>query len=71
MIEFDQLVDKYIYMGYSIEGVTMSNQQNEMIKENIFDMWYEYLILDGWDEHDPETIKEATLRTEEEYIRMD
>ena len=49
----------------------MSNQQNEMIKENLFDMWLSYLILDGWDEHDPETIKEATLRTEEEYIRMD
>ena len=48
----------------------MSNQQNEMIKENIFDMWYEYLILDGWDEHDPETIKEVTLRTESEWLEM-
>ena len=48
----------------------MSNHENEMLKENLFDMWYEYLILDGWDEHDPETIKEATLRTESEWLEM-
>ena len=49
----------------------MSNSENEMIKENIFDLWYEYLVLDGWDECDPDTIREATLRTEEEWEGMD
>ena len=48
----------------------MSNHENEMLKENIFDEWLEHLELDGWPKGDPETYKEAARRTEEEWERM-
>ena len=48
----------------------MSNHENEIMKENIFDMWLEYLWLDGWDKDDPETYKEAVRRAQEEWERM-
>ena len=45
----------------------MSNHENEMLKENIFDMWLEYLWLDGWDRDGPEIYMEAARRTEKEW----
>ena len=48
----------------------MSNHENEMMKEDIFDMWLEYLWLDGWDKDDLETYKEAARRTESEWLEM-
>ena len=48
----------------------MSNHENEAIKEDIFDMWLEYLWLDGWDKDDLETYKEAARRTESEWLEM-
>tara|TARA_Y100001938_G_C8078258_1_gene427497 strand:+ start:1614 stop:1763 length:150 start_codon:yes stop_codon:yes gene_type:complete len=48
----------------------MSNHENEMLKENIFDMWVEYLELDGWPKGDLETYREAARRTESEWLEM-
>jgi hypothetical protein len=48
----------------------MSNHENEMLKEDIFDMWLEYLWLDGWDKDDLETYREAARRTESEWLEM-
>ena len=48
----------------------MSNHENEIMKENIFDMWLEYLWLDGWDKDDPEIYREAARRTESEWLEM-
>ncbi len=48
----------------------MSVMQNEISNENIFDMWLEYLWLDGWDRDDPEIYREAARRTESEWLEM-
>jgi hypothetical protein len=48
----------------------MSNHENEILKENIFDAWVEYLWLDGWDIHGPEIYIEAERRTESEWLEM-
>jgi hypothetical protein len=48
----------------------MSNHENEMLKEQIFDEWLEHLELEGWPKGDPETYKEAVRRTESEWLEM-
>ena len=48
----------------------MSNHENEMLKENIFDMWVEDLELDGWPKGCYETYAEAARRTESEWLEM-
>ena len=48
----------------------MSNHENEMLKENIFDLWVEYLELDGWPKGCNETYEEAARRTESEWLEM-
>ena len=48
----------------------MSNYENEILKEDIFDLWVEYLELDGWLKADLETYREAARRTESEWLEM-
>jgi hypothetical protein len=48
----------------------MSNHENEMLKENIFDIWVEHLELDGWPKGDLETYREAARRTEQEWKEL-
>ena len=49
----------------------MSNLENEMLKEIIFDMYVEYLELGGWPKGDPKTYAEAARRTESKLLEMD
>ena len=48
----------------------MSNYENEILKEDIFNLWVEYLELDGWPKADLETYREAARRTESEWLEM-
>jgi len=48
----------------------MSNHENEMLKENIFDLWVEYLRLEGRPNFCNETYAEAARRTESEWLEM-
>jgi len=49
----------------------MSNHENEMLKEDLFLLWVEYLVLQGWVDNDVETYDEAARRTHEELEGMD
>ena len=49
----------------------MSNHENEMLKEDLFLLWVEYLVLQGWVDNDVETYDEAARRTYEELEGMD
>lgn len=49
----------------------MSVQQNEIIKENLLDLHYEWLVADGWPDGDMETYNEAVRRAEEEWEGME
>ena len=49
----------------------MSNHENEIRKENIFDMYVEYLELGGWPKGDPKTYAEAARRTESKLLQID
>ena len=48
----------------------MSVLQNEIIKENLLDMHYEWLVGDGWPDNTVETYNEAVRRAQEEWERM-
>ena len=49
----------------------MSNHENEMLKEDLFLLWVEYLVLQGWVDNDVETYDEAARRTESQWLEMD
>jgi hypothetical protein len=48
----------------------MSVMENEIIKENLLDMHYEWLVGDGWPDNTVETYNEAVRRAQEEWERM-
>ena len=48
----------------------MSVMENEIIKENLLDMHYEWLVGDGWPDDAVETYNEAVRRAQEEWERM-
>ena len=45
----------------------MSNHENEIIKENLFNAHLEWLLEDGWPEDQVETYDEAARRTHEDW----
>ena len=49
----------------------MSNLENELLKEDLFLLWVEHLMLQGWPDNDADTYDEAARRTHEEWERMD
>ena len=49
----------------------MSVMQNEIIKENLLDLHYEWLVEEGWPDNAVETYNEAVRRAQEEWERMD
>jgi hypothetical protein len=48
----------------------MSVIENEIIKENLLDMHYEWLVGDGWPDDAVETYNEAVRRAQQEWERM-
>ena len=49
----------------------MSNHENEMLKEDMFDMWVEGLEnVEQWQKGDLETYREAARRTEQEWKEL-
>jgi|TARA_Y100000052_G_C2881653_1_gene45817 hypothetical protein len=48
----------------------MSVMENEIIKENLLDMHYEWLVGDGWPDDAVETYNEAVRRAQQEWERM-
>ena len=49
----------------------MSNHENEMRKEDMFDMWVEWLEnVEQWQKGDPEIYREAARRTEQEWKEL-
>jgi hypothetical protein len=48
----------------------MSVMENEIIKENLLDMHYEWLVGDGWPDYAVETYNEAVRRAQQEWERM-
>ena len=45
----------------------MSNHcENEMLREDLFLLWVEHLVLQGWPDNSSETYDEAVRRTEPE-----
>jgi len=49
----------------------MSNHENEMLKEDMFDRWVEWLEnVEQWQKGDLETYREAVRRTEQEWKEL-